>query len=60
MDQLKSTRYQNRCIGITGASGTLGCALTRCFRASGAEVVGLTHRTTPEVQDDDGPHRWIS
>jgi hypothetical protein len=60
MDQLKSPHYQNRCIGITGASGTLGCALTRCFRASGAEVVGLTHRTPPEVQDDEGPHRWIS
>ena len=60
MDQLKSPHYQNRCIGITGASGTLGCALTRCFRANGAEVVGLTHRTPPEVQDYEGPHRWIS
>ena len=20
----------------------------------------LTHRTPPEVQDDEGPHRWIS
>ncbi len=31
MDQLKPTTYQNRCIGITGASGTLGGALTRSF-----------------------------
>ena len=60
MDQLTSTTYQNRCIGITGASGTLGRALTRSFRASGADVVGLTHRSPPQLQDDDGPHRWIS
>ena len=60
MDQLTSTTYQNRCIGITGASGTLGRALTRSFRTSGADVVGLTHRSPPQMQDDDGPHRWIS
>ena len=60
MDQLTPTTYQNRCIGITGASGTLGRALTRSFRASGAEVVGLTHSAPPESNNDDGPNRWIS
>jgi hypothetical protein len=60
MDQLKPTTYQNRCIGITGASGTLGGALTRSFRARGAEVVGLTHSSPPQIKDDEGPHRWIS
>ena len=60
MDQFTSTSYQNRCIGITGASGTLGCALTRSFRARGAEVVGLTHSSPPQIKDDEGPHRWIS
>jgi nucleoside-diphosphate-sugar epimerase len=60
MDQLTPTTYQNRCIGITGASGTLGCALTRSFRARGAEVVGLTHSSPPQIKDDEGPHRWIS
>lgn len=60
MDQFKSSAFQNRCIGITGASGAFGRALTRCCRAGGAEVVGLTHSTPPQDQGDEGPHRWIS
>lgn len=40
-------RWQGRRIGITGAQGALGQALSRRFQAQGAHVVGLTHREPP-------------
>ena len=51
--------YNGRCIGITGARGALGAALTRRFRAAGARVIGFTHGSTPPEQAD-GPHHWVN
>ena len=51
--------FHGKRIGITGARGALGAALTRCFRAAGAHVIGFTHGPPPPVPSD-GPHRWVS
>ncbi len=51
--------FHGRTIGITGARGALGVALSRCFRSAGAHVIGFTHGATPPEQTD-GPHRWVS
>jgi len=51
--------FHGRRIGITGARGALGTALTRCFRVAGAHVIGFTHGPPPSGQAD-GPHRWVS
>ncbi len=51
--------FHGRRIGITGARGALGAALTRCFRAAGAHVIGFTHGPAPQAQPD-GPHRWVN
>ena len=51
--------FYGKRIGITGARGALGAALSRCFSAAGAQVIGFTHSPTPPEQAD-GPHRWVS
>ena len=51
--------FHGKRIGITGARGALGAALTRCFRTAGSHVIGFTHGSTPE-QQADGPHRWVT
>ena len=51
--------FHGRRIGITGARGALGAALSRCFRAAGAHVIGFTHGPPPS-EPSDGPHRWVS
>ena len=51
--------FHGRTIGITGARGALGSALTRCFRAAGADVIGFTHGSAPPLQPD-GPNRWVT
>ena len=48
-----------RRIGITGARGALGSALSRILRQKGAEVIGLTHSSLPPPTED-GPERWIA
>ncbi|BEV35876.1 SDR family oxidoreductase [Synechococcus sp. M16CYN] len=60
MTRLKQSSFKDRCIGITGARGTLGRAFARSFRAGGAEVVGFTHGTPPSEDDKMGPNYWIS
>ena len=50
--------WKGRHIGITGASGALGKALTRCFQSKGAKVIGLTH-TKPQSNCPNGPDKWI-
>ena len=55
----KSSPWHNKRIGITGARGALGQALTDCFRLEGAHITGFTHSTTAEQQTDAGPQRWV-
>ena len=52
--------WDGRRVGITGAGGELGRALTRCFRERGAHVVALSHRPEPSEHDANaGPHAWV-
>ena len=52
--------WSRRRVGITGAGGELGRALTRCFRERGAHVVALSHRPEPSERDASaGPHSWV-
>ncbi len=53
--------WENRRIGITGASGTLGKELSKAFRSKGSYVVGLTHRETPHraQQSNETPNKWV-
>lgn len=54
------TRWSNCRIGITGANGSLGRALTKKLREKGALIVGFTHRPIPtENPSNEGPHEWI-
>tara|TARA_B100002052_G_scaffold48893_1_gene41943 strand:+ start:985 stop:1764 length:780 start_codon:yes stop_codon:yes gene_type:complete len=52
--------WNGRRIGITGARGALGQALSTALRQQGAEVIGLTHSQPPAVTDADGPNRWLT
>ena len=56
-----STDYWKDCqIGITGANGRLGKALTKIFRKKGAFVVGFTHGSIPSNQQLlEEPQEWI-
>ena len=55
-----SGAWEGRRIGITGAGGELGRALTRRLRQRGAWVVALSHRPQPKAQDSlTGPQEWV-
>ena len=55
-----SEAWEGRRVGITGAGGELGRALTRHLRERGAWVIGLSHRSQPTGQDSlTGPQEWI-
>lgn len=48
-------------IGITGANGSLGEALTKCLRAKGAFIIGLTHSPiNNKSMAKNGPNEWVS
>lgn len=52
--------WVGRRVGITGAGGALGRALTRRLREKGAWVVALSHRPKPTEQNSQsGPQEWI-
>ena len=53
--------WENRLIGITGASGTLGNQLSKAFRAKGANVIGITHNDPPNKseQEEGSPNKWV-
>ena len=55
----KSSPWHNKRIGITGARGALGTALTDRFRSGGAHITGFTHSTPAEPQNGVGPQRWL-
>tara|TARA_Y100001970_G_scaffold200773_1_gene244228 strand:- start:1770 stop:2483 length:714 start_codon:yes stop_codon:yes gene_type:complete len=46
-------------IGITGASGSLGKALTKKFKDNGYYVIGFTHSKVENKSDLSGPNEWI-
>ena len=46
-------------IGITGASGTLGKELTKLFRQKGHKVIGFTHSETNYEINLESPNEWI-
>ena len=55
-----SEAWTGRRVGITGAGGELGRALTRHLRERGAWVVALSHRPQPTGQDTlTGPQEWV-
>lgn len=60
-EKLTDQRWKGYRIGITGANGTLGRALTKKLRDKGAYVIGLTHRKIPPQQTSKkGPQEWIN
>ena len=46
-------------IGITGAGGSLGKALTKIYRSYGYEVIGFTHNKNPQELVKGGPNEWV-
>ena len=46
-------------IGITGASGALGKALTKIFRKKGYKVIGFTHGKNNHAVNNESPNEWI-
>ena len=46
-------------IGITGAGGSLGKALTKKFKSSGYKIIGFTHNRNPPELLEEGPHEWV-
>ncbi|WP_036891724.1 SDR family oxidoreductase [Prochlorococcus marinus] len=53
--------WAQRRIAITGASGTLGMALSKAIRAKGGFVIGLTHKSNYNENNtsDEGPQQWV-
>lgn len=47
MDPRRSRAFAGRRVAITGASGSLGLELLRCFHGCGASLVALTTRAEP-------------
>ena len=53
-------QWENCRIGITGASGSLGKALTKKFRSKGAFVIGLTSKEPrPDDSSIENPQEWV-
>ena len=46
-------------IGITGAGGSLGKALTKKFRSNGYKIIGFTHSRNPKELTEGGPNEWV-
>ena len=52
--------WEGRRIGLTGASGSLGMALTKALRSKGSYVIGLTHKSISRRHDsEEEPNRWV-
>ncbi len=52
--------WEGRRVGITGASGSLGLALSKVLRKKGSFIIGLTHKAiTPKKDCKEGPNQWI-
>ena len=46
-------------IGITGAGGSLGKALTKKFSSYGYKIIAFTHNKKPSDLDEGGPNEWV-
>ena len=46
-------------IGITGAGGSLGKALTKKFSSYGYKIIGFTHNKNPQELVEGGPSEWV-
>ena len=46
-------------IGITGAGGSLGKALTKKFKSYGYKIIGFTHNKNPQELVDEGLIEWV-
>ena len=46
-------------IGITGAGGSLGKALTKKFSSHGHKIIGFTHNRNPQELIEEGPNEWV-
>jgi len=46
-------------VGITGASGSLGKELTKLFREKGYKVIGFTHSKTDAEVNLESPNEWV-
>ncbi|WP_320667271.1 SDR family oxidoreductase [Prochlorococcus sp. MIT 1307] len=56
-----NNRWHQCRVGITGASGSLGQALSKRLKEKGAFVVGLTHGTIPDPQASiTKPNQWVN
>ena len=59
-DPSLSGRWAGRTVGITGASGALGRALTKALIAEGAWVIALSHSPRPQAQmTTDEAQEWV-
>ena len=57
---LLSGRWAGRTVGITGASGALGRALTKALIGEGAWVIALSHSPPPKAQATiDEAQEWV-
>tara|TARA_Y100001968_G_scaffold302559_1_gene315965 strand:- start:1733 stop:2473 length:741 start_codon:yes stop_codon:yes gene_type:complete len=62
MGNLKKSfsQWENLRIGITGANGSLGTALTKTLRKKGAFVIGLTSKAIDKSKvSKESPNEWI-
>ena len=50
---------KSKTIGITGAGGSLGKALTKEFRSHGYKIIGFTHNRNPQELTEGGPNEWV-
>ena len=46
-------------IGITGAGGSLGVALTKIFISKGYKIISFTHNKTHSDSCIEGPNEWV-
>ena len=46
-------------VGITGASGSLGKELTKLFRQKGYKVIGFTHSKKNYEVNLESPNEWV-
>ena len=60
INSVQKNHWSNKRIGITGAKGSLGRALTKRLRAEGAVIVGITHGGIPiHGPSDETPQEWV-
>ena len=54
-----SSMKNEKTVGITGASGSLGKELTKLFRQKGYKVIGFTHSKKDYEINLESPNEWV-